>query len=199
MSSKKEKNAIAQRVAIIGVMAAMSYLLMFLKFPISFLGFLELELSDIPALIAGIVYGPIIGVLIELVKNLLHLTVTSTGGVGELSNFIVMSSFILPVSIIAKKNRKMPRIITGLVFGVLLMTLFGALSNYFITVPMYLKIMGEDAILNLAQKTIPAITSIEKLILYGIVPFNVVKGTILAVISMIVYVPYAKITKTYNN
>ncbi|EEB36682.1 hypothetical protein ANHYDRO_00485 [Anaerococcus hydrogenalis DSM 7454] len=94
----------------VGILSAMSFILMFVQFPIPVAPpFMKVDLADVPALIGGFSMGPVYGVLIQLIKNVLNLTKTSTGGVGEISNFIVGGLFVFISASIYKKikQRKM--------------------------------------------------------------------------------------------
>lgn len=105
-ANKPAKSNIA-KMAIVGVLSAIAYLLMFMEFSVPLMPvFIKMDLSDFPALIGSLAVGPAGGIIIALIKNLLHLTVTSTGGVGELSNFILNAVFILPAGLLYKKKKQ---------------------------------------------------------------------------------------------
>ena len=176
-----------KQIAFIGICAAISFVLMFVKFPISYLGFLELEVSDVPAAIVAILYGPVSGVLVELIKNVLHLTATSTGMSGELSNFMVSLGYVIPLGLIAKKSKSNKNLILGFVLGTIGLALMGMFTNYFITVPLYLSLFGEEAVMGMVQATIPSIDNLAKLVMIGITPFNVVKGLIISLVTFFLY------------
>ena len=183
----RTKQVSTKQIAFIGICAAISFVLMFVKFPISYLGFLELEVSDVPAAIVAIIYGPISGVLVELIKNVLHLTATSTGMSGELSNFMVSLGFVIPLGLVAKKSKSTKNLILGFVLGTIGLALMGMFTNYFITVPLYLSLFGEEAVMGMVQATIPSIDNLAKLVMIGITPFNVVKGLIISVVTFLLY------------
>lgn len=176
-----------KQIAFIGICAAISFVLMFVKFPISYLGFLELEVSDVPAAIVAILYGPVSGVLVELIKNVLHLTATSTGMSGELSNFMVSLGFVIPLGLVAKKSKSNKNLILGFLLGTIGLALMGMFTNYFITVPLYLSLFGEEAVMGMVQATIPSIDNLAKLVMIGITPFNVVKGLIISLVTFFLY------------
>jgi len=176
-----------KQIAFIGICAAISFVLMFVKFPISYLGFLELEVSDVPAAIVAILYGPVSGVLVELIKNVLHLTATSTGMSGELSNFMVSLGYVIPLGLIAKKSKSNKNLILGFLLGTIGLALMGMFTNYFITVPLYLSLFGEEAVMGMVQATIPSIDNLAKLVMIGITPFNVVKGLIISLVTFFLY------------
>lgn len=176
-----------KQIAMIGICAAISFLLMFVKLPISYLGFLEMEISDVPAVIVTLIYGPLSGVLVELVKNILHLTATSTGMSGELSNFMISLGVVVPLGLVTRKNKRGKFLILGFTASVIGLAFMGILTNYFVTVPLYLTLFGEEAVMGMVQATIPSIDSLISLVLIGITPFNIVKGIIISVISYSLY------------
>ena len=174
----------------ITLMAVISFIIMFLEMPIPiFPEFLKVDISDLPALITGIALGPVAGILVELFKNLLHLLRTSTMGVGELANFLVGAALILPPSLMYKKKPELKTLAIGLVVGILLMGVVGGLANYFILLPFYEKAMGFPmaAIVGMGSAVNPAIKDTFSLILYAIVPFNILKGIIVTLFSLALY------------
>lgn len=187
MSDKRKSTNTVKAVAMIGVAAAIATVLMFVKFPVKYLGFLELELSDIPAIFMSLAIGPAAGILVELIKNILHLTATSTGASGELSNFLVSIGYILPLSLMYHYTKGKHRLVIGFILGTIGMTIVGIFVNAYITVPLYLTIMGKEAIMGIVQATIPSIQSVTALILIGITPFNIFKGIIMSVVGYFVF------------
>lgn len=184
------KNVTATRkMVIIAMFSALSYVLMLVKFPIAYLGFLEFEFSDIPALVAGLSFGPISAVMIELIKNLIKfITNTTTGGVGEFANFLISSSFMLVSCGLYKCLKCRGKLFISFGLGTISMTIVGGVMNYFVLLPLYASFMGGMAnIVNLAAKTIPAIDSSAKLVVFGISPFNIFKGIYISAIGYYLY------------
>lgn len=192
----------------IGLLAGLAYVLMFLRLPFKYLGFLEIEFSDIPAVFAALQFGPFAGVIVELVKNLIKaLTATTTGTVGELANFIISIAYVIPVGILYKlkkgsANTKAKNTLKSdssnitavsqkylyLVFifavGTFCMTLTGAILNYFVTIPLYATLFGGmSVVVGSAAKFLPIIKDINTLVFLGITPFNIVKGIGMSVIG----------------
>lgn len=179
-----------KKMVIIAMFSALSYVLMLLKFPIVYLGFLEFEFSDIPALVAGLAYGPLTAVIIELIKNLIKgLTGSFTGGVGELANFAVSATYMFIACGIYKHVKGRTKIVLGFAAGTVAMTIVGGLLNYFVLLPLYAEFMagGMDGIINFAANTIPAITNPVKLVVIGISPFNIIKGIYIAFIGYYIF------------
>ena len=121
-----------RKIAMTGVLAAIATVLMFLHFQLPFMpSFISLDFSELPALIAAFTLGPVSGVAVCFVKNLVLLSQTITGGVGELSNFIIGSAFVVPAGLIYRHHRNYGGAIVGSVVGALLMAVLGFFSNLF--------------------------------------------------------------------
>lgn len=187
MTKTNSNTMSTKQIATIGICAAVSFVLMFVKFPISYLGFLELEISDVPAVLVTLIYGSISGVLVELVKNILHLTATSTGMSGELSNFLVSLGFVVPLGFFTRKRKEKKNLILGMAAGTLGLAFMGMLVNYFITVPLYLTLFGREAVMGMVQATIPSIHNLASLVILGITPFNIFKGIVISAFALSLY------------
>lgn len=180
-------------VAKVGILAAMATVLMFLEFPLPFLapGFYKLDFSEVPVLIGSFALGPLSGVLIELLKNLLKFLITgsSTAGVGELSNFLTGCVFILPAALFYRVKKTRRGALLGLLLGGALFVAVGAVANYFVLIPLYSRLYGLplDAIVGMGNAIHPAITDLRMLVLLAVVPFNLVKATLDAVITFFLY------------
>jgi riboflavin transporter FmnP len=174
----------------ISLLSTIAVVLMLLEFGTGiFPSFLKFEFSDVPAVIGTLSFGPAAGVLIELLKNLLKLMIkgTSTGGVGELANFLVGVAYILPIGILYKYKKSNKWVLLGMVISVVAMAVSAGVLNYYIMLPLYSKFMPLEAIIEQSAVAIPAINSTFTLILYGITPFNVIKGIAISVVGYILY------------
>lgn len=174
----------------VGILAAMSFILMFVQFPIPVAPpFMKVDLADVPALIGGFSMGPIYGVLIQLIKNILNLSKTSTYGVGEISNFVVGGLFVFVSSSIYKKNKTKKNATIAMICGMLVMTLAATLSNAFVIFPLYGKAMGVDmnAFVAIAHKTNSLVKSYFTMMIFAIVPFNLIKGFIEILVTKLLY------------
>ncbi len=175
----------------IGVLAAISALLMLFEFPLPFApSFYELDLSEIAVLIAGFALGPLAGVLTELIKIIINLVIngTSTAFVGEVSNFFIGVSFVLPATLIYKKHKSFKGAIVGMVVGTLSLTVIGSAFNYFVLIPAYAKmLLPMDAIIAMGNKVNPNINGLLSLVLFATVPFNLLKGVVCSLVTALVY------------
>jgi riboflavin transporter FmnP len=179
-----------------GMLSAIAYALMFFDFSVPFMpDFIKMDLSELPALIGSFAYGPIAGVIICLVKNLIHLTITSTGGVGELSNFLLGASFVLVAGFVYrwKKNRKSALI--GSIAGALVMAVFSVFSNYFLVYPIYYNFMPKETILAAYQVIFSGVDNILECLLVFNMPFTFVKGLLSVVITFLIYKRLSPILK----
>ncbi|MGB3368590.1 MAG: ECF transporter S component [Acidaminobacteraceae bacterium] len=186
-TKKKYDLSTRLKITLLGVIA---FIIMFLELPIPiFPVFLKIDVSDVPALIAGFALGPVAGVLVGLLKNVLHLLKTSTMGVGELANFLVGAAIVIPSSIIYRKDKSRASAIKGLLVGSIGMALMGAFANYFILIPFYEKAMGFPvaAVVGMGSAINSAIVDLPTFILYAIVPFNLLKGIVVSVVTVMLY------------
>jgi riboflavin transporter FmnP len=176
-------------LAKVAILGAIAWGIMLLEFVLPiFPGFLKFDFSDIIALIGSLALGPVAGILIELIKNLLHLFVTLTSGVGELANFIVGSAFVGVAGLYYSAHKTKKGAIACLLLGVVSIVVTGALVNYFITIPLYSIILVPfDVIINMASEVIPAIHDKPTLVLYAFCPFNLLKGIVLILITLPIY------------
>jgi riboflavin transporter FmnP len=181
----------------ISMLGVMSFLIMFIEFPVMFFPeFLKLDISDLPAVIGGFALGPVAGVMIELVKNLLHFAIKSqTGGIGEFANFLVGGAFVFVSSGIyyASKSRRMA--VIGCIAGTVAMGIVGGLANYFILLPFYSSFMPIETIVEMGSQFNSAITDLKTFVYYSIVPFNIIKGMVLSAATLMIYKRVSHILK----
>lgn len=190
-SLKKEKWSTKVMVKI-SSLAVISMILMFLDLSVWFAPpFLKLDLADLPALIGAFAMGPMAGVIVQLVKNLLHLLVqgSSTGGVGEISNFIVGSAFVYTAGLFYYRDKNFKTAIIGSIIGVIAMTVVASVSNYFVVFPMYAKVYGMpmEALIDMGSVLNKNIVDLKTMIIFAIIPFNILKGSIVAIVTMAIY------------
>lgn len=174
----------------VAVLAAIARVVMFFEFPLPiFPAFLKMDFSDLIPLLGGLAMGPLAGVLIELVKNLIHVVNSTTGGVGDLANFIVGAAYIFSVSYFYQKHKTKKGAVIGLIVGIFAMIVAGALVNYFITVPLYAIVLGlsTESIVGMSAAVIPAIHDKFTLILFAFCPFNLLKGVLLTLLALPLY------------
>lgn len=167
----KERNIIK-----IAALSAIAFVVMLFEFPIPpFPTFLKIDLSDIPALIGTFTLGPIAGLGIELLKNILHLLLKANEGspIGELANFIVGAAFVVPAGLIYKLKKSRKQALLGIFIGIISMVIVAVLCNYFIFIPLYAPALLESGA--------------WKYLVLTIMPFNAVKGLIIGLITLLLY------------
>lgn len=189
----RERTLSIRNVVQIGMFGALAAVLMLFEFPLPFIAppFYELDLSEIPVLIGTFSMGPVAGVLIELIKILLKLILkgTSTAYVGDVANFAIGCCFLLPAGIIYKTKRTKKGAVIGMVLGTLVMSAVGAVINAYILLPFYSRFYGMpmEALIQAGTEVNQLITSIPTFVLIAVVPFNLVKGFLVSLITMLVY------------
>ncbi len=167
----------------IGILGALAIVLMRtfeIPLPI-FPSFLKIDFGDVPAVIATLVIHPLGGVIVVIIKNLLALFNSSTGGVGEIANVIVGIAYIVPIAFMTRKNASIKNIIIGSVISVILMMGAGMITNALITMPLY----GEEACIGMGAAINPNIVDKWTFLLYVIAPFNLIKGVLVSIVSTI--------------
>ena len=184
----------------ISILSAIGYILMFISVPLPMLfpEFLKIDISDLTALLGGISLGPMAGVTIAFLKNLLQFItgMSTTGGVGEFANFLIGGSFVFTVSYIYSKKRNIQGVIIGLVSGMVVMTVVGCVANYFIILPFYATIgWSIDAVVSMGAAINPAIDSKMSFIIWMIAPFNILKSGLMSLLTLPMYKKIEKILK----
>lgn len=183
-----------RKMTFTAMLGAVATVLMFVDFSVPFMpSFIKMDISELPALLAGFAYGPLSGVCVCLIKNLINLLRTTTSGVGELSNFMLGVAFILPSSIIYKKMKTRKGAVIGSVVGAVLMAVLSLPINYFITYPFYSNFMPIDVIISMYQEIMPSVDGLLACLIIFNVPFTLMKGVIDAIICFLIYKPLSPI------
>lgn len=199
IKSAKSARFSTRTMTMTAILSVIAFVLAFLEIPVPVIApsFVKLDLSDFPALIGAFAFGPMVGVVIELIKNGLQLFSSSTGGVGELANFFIGSSFVFTAGLIYKLNKTKKTAWLSCIAGSLVMALAGVFMNYFVLVPLFEKFMPIDAILA-SFKYMPFIKIKFDMCLYSIAPFNFLKGMLIGVFTMLIYKKLTPILKGRN-
>ena len=185
-------------IAAIGVLTAVAVVLQYIEISIPIMpGFIKLDFSDLPELLGAFAFGPVVGIIIAFLKNLIHLLVSQSGFVGELSNFLLGSIFVLTAGLIYQKKKTKQRALLAGLIGAAAMALFSVVINYYIIYPMYYSILGipEAAVLDMYQFLLPSVKNIFQALLIFNLPFTFVKGVICALMSMLIYKPLSHLFK----
>lgn len=164
----------------ISLLTGIAFILMFIEFPvIPIFPWLKMDISDVPALMGAFAFGPLAGVLIEFLKVTMNflLSGSSTGGVGEVANFIVGASFVAPAAFVYWKNKSKKSAILGMIFGIIVMEIVAIIANIYFLLPVY------------GMKMEPV--ELMKYVTIGLLPFNAIKGII---VSGLTYAIYKKVS-----
>jgi riboflavin transporter len=178
---------------IVALMSAIAFLIMFLQFPLPlFPTFLTIDLSDIPAIIGAIMYGPVAGIVIEAIKNILHyLTSGSVTGVpvGEFANFLAGSIYIVAATVFYRKRKTFRSLVIGMVAGTIITAILMSIANYYVIFPSYAYFLGFPVKLavQISQAANHSIHDLLSLIVLGVLPFNVIKYIIVSIIVVPIY------------
>ncbi len=187
-----------KKLSFCALFGAVGFVLMLLEFPLPIIpSFVKFDFSELPALIVSFVYGPLYGILVCLLKNALHLFVTTSAGVGEVSNFILGAIFVGVAGLIYKFNKNRKYALIGSLVGALVMALISIASNYLIVYPAFSVLYGlpMPAIIGMYQAILSSVDGLfEALVIFNL-PFNFAKGIIDAAICFLVYKKLSPILK----
>lgn len=176
----------------IAMLSAVAIILMLFDFPLPFApSFYKLDFSDLPVVIGAFAIGPVAGVMVEAIKILLNFLVngSTTAGVGEFANFVIGCAFVLPAALIYSRNKSKKSAVIGLIVGTGLMTIAGCIINAYVLLPAYAAAFHWEiaALVELGHAVNPAIHSLWSFILLAVAPFNLVKGTLVSGITLVIY------------
>ena len=175
----------------IAMLTAVAEVLMLFDFPLPFApSFYKIDLSEVPILIGCFAMGPAAGIIIEAMKILLNFIIsgTVTAGVGELANFAIGCSMVLPAGLIYRYHKTRKNAVLGMAAGTLVMAAISGLLNAFVLLPAYAALFGGmDAIIGMGTAVNKNITSVQSFVLLSVVPFNLVKGVIVSLVTFLLY------------
>ena len=185
-----------RKLTITGMLAALSTVLMFLSFSVPFMpSYIKFDFSELPALIAAFSLGPVSGILVCLVKNLVNLLFTSTGGVGELCNFLIGALFVLPAGLIYNKSKTKKSAVLGAIVGAVIMAVASLFVNYYIIYPIYQKFMPMEAIIGSYKALLPSVDNLWEALTIFNMPFTFLKGMMSVIITVLIYKKISPIIK----
>ncbi len=179
------------------LLGAVGFVLMAIEISVPIMpAFIKLDFSELPALIASFAYGPFYGAAVCLIKNLMHLFITNTAGVGELANFLMGVFFVVPAGMIYSKMKNRNGALIGSLVGAAVMGVACVFINLFITYPIYYKILiPESAILGMYKALLPSVDSIFESLLIFNLPFTFAKGALVSVICFLIYKKISPVLK----
>ena len=194
----KSKTNKTRLIAGCGMLIAVAVVLQYIEISIPIMpSFIKLDFSDLPELIGAFAYGPVAGIIIALVKNLIHMAVSQSGFVGELSNFILGAVFAGVAGLIYQHKKTKKNAIVAGVVAALVMAVVSLPSNYFLIYPLYYSVLGfpEQAVFGMYKVLLPSVKNMVECLLIFNVPFTFVKGLISVAVTMLVYQPLRPVLK----
>ena len=199
-SDKTIRNSRVRTMCGAAMLSAVAYILQFLEFPLPMLipAFIKLDFSELPALIGAFAYGPAAGVVICFIKNVIHLVNSQSGGVGELSNFLLGAVFVFTAGMVYRKSHSRKGAMLGSVIGAVLMAVISVFTNYYIVYPIYTAFMPMEAIIGAYRAILPAVKNLWQCLLVFNLPFTFVKGMLNVLITFLIYKPLSPILKGRN-
>ena len=186
--SQEKRNANAMfNLTRCGLLAAMAVILYYIEIPV--VAFYKLDLSTMPAILAGFAMGPVQGAAVVIVKNLVHMLGTSTACVGEMADILMSCAFVIPASLLYRRNKTRKCALHAMLAGGAAMTVAGVLVNYFILIPAYQVLMNLplEVIIGMGQKVLSFVDSTLKLVIFITAPFNLLKAAVLSGTTYLLY------------
>lgn len=188
VNSKTTSIQNTRMITMTAVLSTIAFVLAFFEFPVSLSpSFVRMDLSDLPALIGAFVYGPLSGVLIELVKNVLQLLTSSTGGIGELANFIMGGSFVAAAGLVYRFRKTPKAAIVACLIASVIMGMVAAVVNYLVLLPLFEVFLPLDQLIASFGHFIPFIQTKLDIVLFHAFPVNILKGLCISIVSLMLY------------
>jgi len=180
-------------IAILAAIGSVLYKLEIVVFPA--VSFYKLDLSNLPVLLGTFALGPLIGSVILLIKSAIGLLTTTSQGVGEIADFVLGLTMILPVGLLYRRKKSRGTAILGMVIGGIAATIAGVLLNYYLLIPFFAVLFGipVDVIVAMGANMIPAVDSLWKFVILITGPFNLIKWSVIALVTGLIYKPLSPI------
>ena len=196
----KEKKI--RMIALIAIFGALAAVLMVFRFPLPFMPpFLSFDLAGVPELIVAFTFGPLAGILVVVLRILLQLVISGTNSMftGELQGLMLSLALVLPASIIYQHNKTQKGAIQGMVAGSITNVVVAVFTNMVIIIPFYVALYGMDmdAIISMTQAVNPYVDSTFKLVLLGIIPFNIIKNVATCLVTFVIYKKISPVMHRY--
>lgn len=202
LSKKSEEKRVSHvtYMTLVALLSAISGILMLFEFPIPFIapGFYKVDLSEVPVIVGAFALGPVAGVLIEFIKILINLFVngTTTAFIGEIANFLIGIAFVIPASMVYYVRKTKKKAVIGLIYGTIFTTITGVLLNAYVLLPFYAAAFGGmENIVAAGTAVNPAINSVFTFCMIAVAPFNLIKFSIVSVISLSIYGSVSRVIK----
>ena len=170
-----------------GLLSAMAVILFYIEIPV--VAFYKLDLSTLPAILAGFAMGPVQGIAVIIIKNLVHMLGTSTACVGELADILMSCAFVVPASLYYRCHKNRRSALMAMLLGSVCMVVVAVLVNYFILIPAYQVLMNLplEVIIGMGQAVFGFIDNTVKLVIFITAPFNIFKSIVLSFVTYLLY------------
>lgn len=192
-------------LTVVAMLSAVATVLMLFEINLWFAppGIYKLDFSEVPVMVGAFALGPVAGILIELVKVLINLVIngTITMGVGEFANFLIGCSLVVPAAMIYQRKKSYKTALIGMIVGTVSMTAIGSILNAVVLLPVYtffMKGLSMADIIGMGTAVNPAIQNVPTFILLATAPFNLLKGVVVSVITMVLYKQISTIIKSFT-
>lgn len=187
-SVSSDRKLSVRKLTMTAMLGAVATVLMFVSFNVPLMpSFIKLDLSELPALIASFALGPVYGVVVCLIKNLINLMFSTTGGVGELSNFILGAVFVFTAGLFYRFMGGRRGALIGSLCGAAVMAIISVFSNYYVVYPVYTAFMPMETILGMYQAINSNVDSLWDALIWFNMPFTFIKGMLSVVITFLIY------------
>ena len=189
-----------KKIAFIGLMGAVSAVLMLFRFPLPFMPpFLSFDFSGLMEMLGGFMFGPMAAVCIIIVKIMLQLVMQGSFslGTGELQNLILSCAYVLPALIIYHRSKSKKMAVAGMAVSSVFVAVVAVFTNLYLIMPFYVKLFGMsmDDIITMCSTVNPAMKNAVTMALFGILPFNLIKYGVTSLITFIIYKRLSKVIK----
>ncbi len=200
MNSTKMTNT--RKLVVTAMLSSLATVLMLVEIPLPFIAppFYELDFSEIPVLIGAFSLGPMAGVAIEAIKILINLIIngTTTGGVGEVANFLIGCSLVVPAALIYKHKKTKSGAILSMVVGTVAMAVLGVFINAYVMIPIYSAFMPLEQIIQMGKDIVPFIKDTLTFCIFCVAPFNIIKGVLVSIVTTFIYKPLSRVIHPKN-
>lgn len=189
VKSSNGSQPMIHKMTVAAMLSAVAFVLMYIEFPVPLVPpFIKFDFSDLPALLAAFSLGPVYGVAVCLIKNLVHLPVSNSLMIGELSNFLISACFTFTAGMIYRKHKTQKGALIASFVGAIVMALMSLPINYYIVYPLYIRFSAPlDAIVGMYQQILPSVKSLWACLLIFNTPFTFVKGLATMLITFLIY------------
>lgn len=201
MSEKTTKKTTNVRfLTLTAILSAIAVILQYLEFPVPLMpSFVKFDFSDLPAILAAFLVSPLSGVAVCVLKNVIHMAVSMSAGVGELCNCLLGIAMVIPAWLIYKVKPSKGTAALAMLGGCVIVALASLPINFFITYPFYENFYGlpMEAILGMYREINNGVGSLWDALIWFNMPFTFVKFLLDSIVVFFIYKPLARVTRKY--